>query len=100
MPCERLSVLLETLRSFEVQFDVKESLMKSAFDLQEKEVVMQSHDKFLVDLEKIVRSQILKATRHVDVETIAIDTKTSTEFHSYRREKENSGRNLSFIAKI
>lgn len=89
-----------TQKSFEVQGDVKDALMKSAFDLQEKDVALPQDDKFLVDLEKIVRSQILKSTENVNVDTVAIDTKTNLELHSYRRDKENSGRNLSFIAKI
>lgn len=89
-----------TQKSFEVQCDIKDSLINSAFDLIEKDVAYVQEEKYLVDLEKIVLSQILKATQSLNVDTLSLDTKTNLELHSYRRDKENSGRNLSFIAKI
>jgi YfiH family protein len=57
-------------------------------------------NKFKVNLEGIVRTQVQDLNVPDDqIESIDIDTFTNSEWHSFRRDREQSGRNLSFIVK-
>lgn len=54
--------------------------------------------KYKVDLEAILKAQLLFHNIKPDnIFSLNMDTLSDSQWHSYRREKENSGRNLSFI---
>lgn len=90
--------------SFEVDLDVKEQLEKickidPASD-EFKNAFIKKNIKFHIDLTKIVIADIKAAGIDVAISLLPIDTVTDLKFHSYRRDKLNSGRNLSFIARL
>lgn len=77
--------------SFEVQSDVKDQLLKAYYG---KENIVESRgDRYLIDLQKIVRSQ----TEGVNFEFLALDTFKNPLFNSFRSDQ-TTQRNLSFIA--
>ena len=82
--------------SFEVQDDAKELLMSSANPLASEQYLKQENGRMFIDLEKIVFQQ-LSPFKIKNIKSTKIDTKTNPDFHSYRRDSQNSGRNLSFI---
>jgi len=86
-------------KSFEVQADVKDLLVKSCADSDHEFIqTLPTESKFLVDLNSIVKSQIQEFEIPPDqVFDLHLDTKTDLRFHSHRRDKEKSGRQLSFI---
>lgn len=87
--------------SFEVSEDVFLLLQNAQHELDKKEYALEKNDKFYVDLQKIILSQIkhvIKAPPQVLI--LDMDTKTNENFHSYRREKMTPERNLSFIAPL
>lgn len=88
-------------KSFEVQNDVLQLLLNSSYE-KEKSVHFKKTDSgFLVDLQGIIKSQISNVHANIpSIFSVAVDTKIDARFHSYRRDKANAGRNLSFIAKI
>lgn len=83
----------------------KENDGNSGVNSEEPSVTSDNHriienKKYLVDLELIVKAQIIeqRVLPH-QVESIAIDTFSNPLWHSYRRDREKAGRNFSFIAK-
>lgn len=87
--------------SFEVDVDVYEKLSKSAVNLKETDYSYQANDKYYINLNKIVLSQINSvADSNCEVYFCEIDTKTDLNFYSYRRGKLKSERNLSFISLV
>lgn len=57
--------------------------------------------KYRVNLEKIVRAQLQDfKVPNERIHSIEIDTVADREWHSFRRDAQNSGRNLSFIARF
>lgn len=89
-------------QSFEVEFDVRDQIMSSIGPLTLEERVLYtekiSDKKALVDLDKIVKKQIQDEGLSLEkLFTLNIDTVTDLRFHSYRRDKEKSGRQISFI---
>lgn len=85
--------------SFEVQSDVLAQLEDATYAAGKKEYCFEKNGKYYVNLERIVYSQIANVTNsNAVIHTMDIDTKTTLEFWSFRREKEAAGRNLSFIA--
>jgi polyphenol oxidase len=82
--------------SFEVEEDVKNRLISISRPEFAEQV---SEKKFLVDLHRIFEFQMKDLG--IDLANVTwskIDTVTSTEHHSFRRDREDSGRMLSFIA--
>jgi polyphenol oxidase len=77
-------------QSFECDLDVKNKLDSNS------NYSIQKNNKFYIDLKSILLSQI-NLTAHVDLN---LDTVTDLNFNSYRRDKSDAGRNLSFIAKV
>lgn len=57
--------------------------------------------KYRVDLEGIVRTQIrdLKVPEK-NIHSVEIDTFSDQQWHSFRRDREQSGRNISFVARF
>lgn len=87
--------------SFEIDLDVLKQLEASAYGLKQKQYYYEQNNKFYVDLNQIVFSQIAQIeSQNVNVFTLDVDTKTDPLFWSFRRDKEKAGRNLSFIAKV
>ena len=61
----------------------------------------QKEQKYKVDLEGIVRAQMSDlGIIETQVHVFETDTVTNRAWHSYRRDREKSGRNLSFIARF
>lgn len=92
------------MQSFEVGNDVRDNILQSLGSLSdsEKEIYFQptAGQKSYLDLNLVVRSQLQLAGIEFDhLFNLHIDTVTSTEFHSYRRDKEKSGRQISFICR-
>ncbi len=97
------------MQSFEVDFDVKKKLIDSLNQfksdykkepIKEENFVISKNEKFYVDLKKIILTQALDLNlRKENIYIDDSDTKTDVQFHSYRRDKENPGRNISFIFK-
>lgn len=91
------------LRSFEVQEDVAQRLEASAPKADPNRIRHPSinSDRVLIDLNLLVRAQLeefgIGANR---IHDIAIDTVPDNEFHSHRRDRDQAGRNLSFIARV
>ena len=92
-------------QSFEVDTDVYQKLQASyAMGLRNKkysetDIFEKVGNKFHIDLKKIVMSSLDEkiVTQLTDLN---FDTLTRTDFHSYRRDRENAGRNLSFVVKL
>ncbi len=85
--------------SFEVSEDVFLQLEKSQFGLDRSDYASSKNDKFYVDLQAIIFSQIRYVIgKEPSAMTLNLDTKTNELFHSYRRGKMTHERNLSFIA--
>lgn len=83
-------------RSFEVKSDAQAMLNQSVPDFEPKNFTFFENGKIKINLEKIVLHQ-LGQKRIQNYYSTNIDTKTHSEFHSHRRDQQNSGRNLSFI---
>ena len=86
-------------KSFEVQRDVLEQLLNS-FDNEDKtSVYKQRRDRYLMNLGKIIEHQLSEYDiRPEQISFYSHDTMTNSDFHSFRRDKENSCPQLSFIA--
>ena len=83
-------------KSFEVKEDAKALLAASVSNLDSKNYINLSSQQIKIDLEKIVVHQI-GHHRIKNTYSLGIDTKTTPDFHSYRRDQQDAGRNLSFI---
>lgn len=90
--------------SFEVEEDVKSLLQNSLLDkdritdycTQRKTEVK---IKYYFDLSAIILEQISEMKcENPNIFLSSIDTRTDLNWHSFRRDQQNSGRNLSFIA--
>lgn len=92
-------------KSFEVGFDVRDQILSTLGSLTELQKASYtekiSDDKALVDLNQVVKAQLQAAGVEADrAFDLHIDTFTNEDFHSYRRDKEKSGRQISFICRI
>lgn len=87
--------------SFEVGAEVREILENSAINLNINDYCEKiSSEKYKIDLKKIVISQLNELAPLSEVFSMDRDTLSDINFHSYRREKDEAGRNISFIAKL
>jgi YfiH family protein len=94
-------------QSFEVDNDVKDKIVASVHNfcsshnqdlINESSYVSFEKNKFHLNLKEIVVQQSLAlGIPQKQVHSLDLDTKSELDFHSFRREKENSGRNISFI---
>lgn len=90
-------------KSFEVDLDVKQQLEKIYLQHSQKpesQVFIARENKFYIDLKTIVKSQIQSVAIPFHLHELTVDTVSDTRLHSYRRDKQTSGRNLSFIARL
>lgn len=91
--------------SFEVEQPVRDIILKSInYDLKSNlENIFETFhdDKYLVDLSHILKKQMTDIGLNLsNIFELGLDTKTDQRFHSYRRDKENSGRQISFIVQL
>lgn len=99
LPSAPLKVLIGPhiqMDSFEVENNIRDQLLAT---IQKKSASYSSattEGKSLVDLHAIVKAQIAEFNLLIWEEIK--DTKTDLNYHSYRRDKEKSGRQQSFIA--
>jgi YfiH family protein len=85
-------------KSFEVDEDVYRRLIDSSNNLQPQLCSYAANNKYYVDLNKILLSQVQYVLGNSNSVTLSlIDTKTDLNFHSYRRGKLKPDRNLSFV---
>ncbi len=83
--------------SFEVKPDVLNQLLAASYE-SDKSRHFTNGDSIHVDLKDIALSQIaVSIGSGIKFSELNWDTLTTSSLHSYRRDKENSGRNLSFI---
>jgi YfiH family protein len=85
--------------SFEVGHDVRDQLLKSIHNPETSFSQDIGPQKSKVDLAKILKTQLVESG--VSLENcffVVKNTVTDQDYHSYRRDRENSGRQLSFIA--
>ena len=89
-----------TKSSFEIKDDVLQQLKSSlpAFAWAKLSIDTKD-DKFHVDLVDVVKLQIQSQfpNTHVDIKDSNIDTKTTEDYNSHRRDAKNAGRNISYI---
>lgn len=89
-----------TKSSFEIKSDVLQQLQASLPAPAWLQVsVITKDDKFYVDLTEIVALQITSQFPAIQLQitNLHIDTKTSADYNSFRREAANAGRNISYI---
>ncbi len=92
------------MASFEVENVVRDEILSSVdFGAHDAESIYHcniSSEKALVDLNQVLRTQLQNCDVTYDsLHNLHIDTFVDRRFHSYRRDKEKSGRQLSFISK-
>lgn len=90
--------------SFEVNFDVRDQILSSLGPLSGADRILlaeqKDSQKSLVDLNAVVKMQLQQQGVHAgNFFDLHIDTMISKDFHSYRRDKEKSGRQVSFICR-
>lgn len=88
--------------SFEVDLGVKNQLLESCATTQDLEpLYFNRGEKFHMDLQKILLCQLGEFARPPQPLFISdVDTVKNLGYHSFRRDREHSGRQISFIAKI
>ena len=90
--------------NFEVQDDVRAQLISSTLkmDSSAEAWMARSHGngKFLMDLNALVKLQISEFEIPGDqIFNLHLDTFSDPRFHSYRRDKDQAGRQLSFVVR-
>lgn len=86
--------------SFEIKSDVLDLLEKTLPAESWRKVNLESkEDRYYVDLVEIVKLQLSSQfpLLKFSVENCDVDTKTDADYNSYRRDAQNSGRNISYI---
>jgi YfiH family protein len=92
--------------SFEVEVDVANQLrdsisVTSDFNKFSYSKKTDGTEKFYINLKSLIQEQILEMGGVEDqIISSMTDTKTNSNWHSYRRDKSASGRNLSFIVSL
>ena len=87
--------------SFEVDPDVKEQIL-SIIDPRERKYCYlsnENHSKYFIDLKMVLMHNLKASFKDVafDFNDVQINSVTDLRFNSYRRDKDKSGRNYSFI---
>lgn len=84
--------------SFEIDQEAYELLLNAQSGLAENEFMYKLNSKYHVALKKILAAQIeLVAPGTTKLLFLDIDTKTNSDYYSYRRDQKTKERNLSFI---
>jgi len=86
--------------SFSIRSDAIE-ILKEGTTLPSEEWLIKENDSSYADLSKILESQLINiGLNSKQVEKCFFDTKTDFRFHSFRRDQQLSGRQISFVAKF
>lgn len=86
-------------QSFEIEDHIRNQLLNTCQKSQKDSFQPSQPGKSLVNLLSIVQGQMNDlGVDNTQIQALSEDTKTSSDLHSYRRDLENSGRQLSFIA--
>jgi YfiH family protein len=104
---ENLQILLGPhiqMNSFEVKYPVRDEILSSIhFVADHPESLYHrniSGEKTLVNLNQVMKTQLQETGIQFDhLYNLYIDTFSDLRFHSFRREKEKAGRQLSFICR-
>ena len=84
--------------SFEIDLITLKRLQALQHNLQAERYITERNNKYYVALIKILESQIKNFTeKPTQIHSLDIDTKTNSDYYSYRREQMTKERNLSFI---
>lgn len=84
--------------SFEVEADVQALLAKAHYGLKSENYCVFKNNKYFINLKNILVSQIENMLNTPpEIVFFDIDTKTSLDYYSYRRDQNTRQRNLSFI---
>ena len=87
--------------SFAVDLDVLNQLLASYKGANAESVFYKENIKYYVNLSEILRSQVNAAlTSMPQLNFLMADTLTDPRFNSFRRDKNLSGRNISFIVRL
>lgn len=86
-------------QSFEVETNVRDEILTSIHTNQPQDYYSATDlpNKFNVDLNKVLHQQIFELGGG-QIFSLGLDTYTQKDLHSYRRDKQNSGRLISFIS--
>lgn len=88
-------------KSFEVDQTVLDLLLKSNLNTDTSTCYYFRNDKYFINLIEIVKSQISSVFGKLPtIYVLEKDTKSENSLHSFRRDKAESGRNLSFICRL
>lgn len=88
-------------QSFQVKHDLVK-LFKSKFPFIKEPTHfvkdLDNEDHYFMNLERILKDRLFHEIKHgLDIHSLSIDTLSNDSFHSYRRDREAAGRNLSLI---
>lgn len=89
-----------TKNSFEIKSDVLQQLKATvSTSAWSKITVEEKNDRFYVDLTEVVASQVSSQFPNLSFSLMNthIDTKTTSDYNSFRRDAANAGRNISYI---
>lgn len=85
--------------SFQIQDDVRKQLMLSSAQSESNLFSGNADSSFQFDLHQLMLLQIAEfEVPSENLSSLLLDTKTDLRFHSFRRDQQNSGRQISFIS--
>ncbi len=78
-------------------FQVKEDCYQifKSLDSHRPEYISKNNDHFYIDLQAYIKEQVSNSAKVI---SLNVNTNTHAELHSYRRDKAQAGRNISFCA--
>lgn len=91
--------------SFETEEDVSQKILSSVLSNKSLDATnyfkLLSNGKKLIDLNAVLKQQLISTgVTSKNIYSMDLDTMTDHRFHSYRRDKGLSGRQISFISRI
>ncbi len=87
--------------SFETEFEVYTQIRQSVLGVLPEIYCCVDGNKYFLDLSQVIESQITTILgQKFQIWKSSVDTKTNLNHWSFRRDKSQAGRNISFIAKI
>lgn len=84
--------------SFEIKKDTLSQLLSTVKNQSKIEYSKTGLLTYHLDLFSLLKQQIYELNDSYKINRLNFDTVTNSNFHSFRRDKENSGRQLSFVA--
>ncbi len=85
------------MTSFEVELDVRNQILQTLSPVSQQICAKEkAQSKYIVDLSRVVDQQLKDiGVQSMQISWLRADTKTDDTYHSFRRDKGSSGRNLS-----